>query len=407
MKIVLNNAKLAAMTTIDRAQRAAATTGSAAAHAYPEAGAVATDAAHPGAASKAVSRRRANQPSRRRTRWLAVGIPVALVAVTLAACGIGPVGTSPGEVVAALLDPLREPLGRLGVSVPELPAATVSLVWGVRLPRVALALLVGAGLAAAGAVMQAVFRNPLAEPGVTGVSSGAAVGAVAVIVSGAAVAAPWLLPLAAFVGALAAVAVVQLVAGMRGGAGATLLLVGIAVNAFLGAVIAAVIANAPDSDDAQQAMFWLNGDLTSTNWGDVGLAVAPIVVGTLLLATAVPELDLFALGDDHAASSGVRTGRARQSLLAIAALVTAAGVAVTGVISFVGLVVPHLVRLVLGPDHRTLLPVSMGFGAIFLVLADLIAPNHFDPVVLQTGTVTAFIGAPVLLVLVARRARAA
>jgi iron complex transport system permease protein len=266
---------------------------------------------------------------------------------------------------------------------------------------------VGAGLAAAGAVMQAVFRNPLAEPGVTGVSSGAAVGAVAVIVSGAAVAAPWLLPLAAFVGALAAVAVVQLVAGMRGGAGATLLLVGIAVNAFLGAVIAAVIANAPDSDDAQQAMFWLNGDLTSTNWGDVGLAVAPIVVGTLLLATAVPELDLFALGDDHAASSGVRTGRARQSLLAIAALVTAAGVAVTGVISFVGLVVPHLVRLVLGPDHRTLLPVSMGFGAIFLVLADLIARNLFDPVVLQTGTVTAFIGAPVLLVLVARRARAA
>ena len=202
MKIILKSDRVAAMTTIDRAQHDATTTGSATDHVPPKTAVDGSRHDHPG--------------PRRRAGWLAVGIPVALVAVTLAACGIGPVGTSPGEVIVALLDPLREPLSRLGVSLPELPAATVSLVWGVRLPRVALALLVGAGLAAAGAVMQAVFRNPLAEPGVTGVSSGAAVGAVAVIVSGAAVAAPWLLPLAAFVGALAAVAVVQLVAGMRG-----------------------------------------------------------------------------------------------------------------------------------------------------------------------------------------------
>ena len=208
----------------------------------------------------------------------------------------------------------------------------------------------------------------------------------------------------AAVGAVAAVALVQVVAGARGGGGATLLLVGIALNAFLGAVISVAIANAPTSDDAMQAVFWLNGDLTAANWRDVGLAVAPIVIGLAVLLAAVPELNLFLLGDEQAATTGVRTVRTRQVLLALAALVTAAGVAVTGIIAFVGLVVPHLVRLVLGPDHRILLPVSMAVGAIFLALADLVARNLLDPVVLQTGTVTAFIGAPVLLVLVLRRA---
>lgn len=336
---------------------------------------------------------------------LGIGVPAGIVVITVVACAIGPVSTNLSTVLLALVEPLRDPLAVFGLQLPDISSATVHLVWSVRLPRTVLALLVGASLAAAGAVMQAVFRNPLAEPGVTGVSSGAAVAAVLVIVSGAAVTMPWLLPTAAFLGALVAVTIVQLVAGLRGGSGATLLLVGIAINAFLGALISAIIANAPDSDDAQQAMFWLNGDLTSSNWRDVGLAVVPILVGLVFLFAATGELNLFLLGDEHAIASGARIKRVRQVLLAIAALITAAGVAVTGVISFVGLVVPHLVRLVLGPDHRLLLPVSIGIGPIFLVGADLVARNLFDPVVLQTGTITAFLGAPILLLLVARSGR--
>lgn len=335
----------------------------------------------------------------------------ALIATVLAGISIGPASVSLSDAALSLVSPLLEPLratpggplAALGIDLPDQPPAQAALVWTIRLPRVALAGLVGAGLAVAGVVMQAVFRNPLAEPGITGVSSGAAAAAVLLIITGAASAAPWLLPLGAFAGAVVAVAFVQLVAGMRGGGGATLLLVGIALNAFLGAIISAAIANAPSSDDAQQAMFWLNGDLTASTWSDVRLAVAPIIIGTTLLMLATPELNLFLLGDDQARATGVRTGRTRQLLLALAALVTAAGVAVTGVISFVGLVVPHLVRLVLGPDHRVLLPVSMASGAIFLMAADLVARNVFSPVVLQTGTITALIGAPVLLALVLRQ----
>ena len=354
--------------------------------------------------ARAVEQTRARSARRLRRAALGLGLPLAVLVTGLVATSIGPVTTPPLDTVQMLLEPLRDRLAAIGVELPERSTAALSVVWSIRLPRVVLALLVGAALAVAGAVMQAVLRNPLAEPGITGVSSGAAAGAVLLIVTGATTTAPWLLPLGAFVGAIAAVALVQLVAGARGGGGATLLLVGIALNAFLGAVIAAAIANAPSSDDAMQAVFWLNGDLTAANWRDVGLAVAPILIGLVVLLAAVPELNLFLLGDEHAATTGVRTVRARQALLALAALVTAAGVAVTGIISFVGLVVPHLVRLVLGPDHRVLLPVSMAVGAVFLALADLIARNLLEPVVLQTGTVTAFFGAPVLLVLVLRRA---
>ena len=340
-------------------------------------------------------------PIARRARLTAIGaiLTAAVLVTVLAGISLGPAGVSLSDAAAALLRPIAD---RLGVDMPGATQAGTALIWTIRLPRVVLAGLVGASLAVAGVVMQAVFRNPLAEPGITGVSSGAAAAAVLVIVTGAASAAPWLLPAGAFAGAIIAVFFVQLVAGLRGGGGATLLLVGIALNAFLGAIISAAIANAPSSDDAQQAMFWLNGDLTATTWGDVRLAVGPILVGVALLMFSVPELNLFLLGDDQAAASGMRTTATRHIVLALAALVTAAGVAVTGVISFVGLVVPHAVRLVLGPDHRILLPTAMASGAVFLMVADLVARNVFHPVVLQTGTITAVIGAPVLLALVLR-----
>ena len=332
---------------------------------------------------------------------------LAVPATILLAISIGPAGTGFSNGIVALLTPLintlSDDLPALNHLLPEISPATQSLVWSIRLPRVLLAGLVGASLAVAGATMQAVFRNPLAEPGVSGVSSGAAVVAVILIVTGVATKAPWVLSAGAFIGALLAVIFVQIVAGLNGGSGATLLLVGIALNAFLGAVIAATIANAPHSDDAQQAMFWLNGDLTAANWQDIALAVGPITVGTVILMMLIPELNLLLLGEEQAAATGMRTVWIRQLLLALAALVTAAGVAVTGVISFVGLVVPHLIRLAIGPDHRSLLPISMCLGAVFLILADLVARSLFSPVALQTGTVTAFLGAPALLALILRQ----
>lgn len=332
---------------------------------------------------------------------------LAVPTTILLAISIGPAGTGFSNGIVALLTPLintlSDDLPALNHLLPEISPATQSLVWSIRLPRVLLAGLVGASLAVAGATMQAVFRNPLAEPGVTGVSSGAAVVAVILIVAGVAAKAPWVLSAGAFIGALLAVIFVQIVAGLNGGSGATLLLVGIALNAFLGAVIAATIANAPHSDDTQQAMFWLNGDLTAANWQDIALAVGPITVGTVILMMLIPELNLLLLGEEQAAATGMRTVWIRQLLLALAALVTAAGVAVTGVISFVGLVVPHLIRLAIGPDHRSLLPISMCLGAVFLILADLVARSLFSPVALQTGTVTAFLGAPALLALILRQ----
>lgn len=329
----------------------------------------------------------------------AVGLIAALLVAIVVACSIGPVAVPFPTTVSAILGPIAEWLG-----LPAADPAHAALVDGVRLPRVLLAAVTGAALACAGVVMQAVFRNPLAEPGITGVSSGAAATAVLLIVTGAAAAAPWVLPAGAFVGALLAVALVQAVAGVtRPGSAATLLLVGVALNALLGAIISAAIANAPDESDVQQAIFWLNGDLTAATWGDAAVAAGPVLVGVAILVCFARELDLMVLSEESAAATGVATTAVRQVVLALAALVTAATVAVTGVISFVGLVVPHLVRLVLGPQHRRLLPVSVAVGAVFLVLADLLARVVFSPVVLQTGVVTAIVGAPVLLMLVTRR----
>lgn len=323
---------------------------------------------------------------------------LATVATIVLASALGPIQTPPRAVLQVLAHVAGLPTG-----LPD--PVQFHLIHTVRLPRVLLAALSGATLAVAGAVMQAVFRNPLAEPGITGVSAGAAAAAVVAIISGSAAALPWSLPIAAFLGAMGAVAIAQSVTALARGSAAMLLLVGIALNALLGAVISLAITNAPSAEDAQQAIFWLNGDMTAANWDDIRLATLPALAGMVPLLFFARELNLLLLGDDAAATTGVPTAVIRQILLALAALAVAATVAVTGIISFVGLVVPHLVRLTLGPDHRRLLPVSMAVGAIFLVLADLAARLTFEPVVLQTGVVTALVGSPILLALIIKQAR--
>lgn len=331
--------------------------------------------------------------TRQRTLWLS-GLAVGFVVVGVTGVCIGPIAIPIPEVVAAF--------GRM-VARAE-PTGMDSLITTIRLPRVLVALLVGGTLAIAGAAMQAVFRNPLAEPGITGVSAGAATVAVVMIVTGAVAWAPWLLPVGAFVGALVTTLVVHLIGfAHRSHSPATLLLVGMALNAFLGAVIAAVIANAVNAEDARSAMFWLNGDLTGRTMADVATAIIPMVVGAGVVVVYARELNMLSLGEAAAQTSGVNVSRVSQLVLVAAALTTAAGVAITGIIAFVGLVVPHLVRLLIRSDHTVVLPASFLLGGIFLTVADTAARMIFNPVVLQTGTITALIGAPFLLFLVIRR----
>lgn len=333
--------------------------------------------------------------SMRRLPWL-IALTGLLLAVTLVAVSIGPVDSSLPRALEALF----------AASTGRAQEGVALLVTGIRLPRVLTSVLVGGALAVAGAAMQTVFRNPLAEPGITGVSSGAAVVAVILLVTGVTATAPWALPLGAFVGALAVSTTVQLAGlGRRSGSAATLLLVGIALNAFCGAVISAVVANAPDGDAARSAVFWLNGDLTGRTMADVSLAVVPILLGAAVVLACCRQLDMLDLGDELARAAGVEVRRTSHLVLAAAALTTAAAVSITGIISFVGLVVPHLVRLVTGPRHTLLLPASFLVGGIFLTVADTAARMLFTPVVLQTGTLTALIGAPFLLVLVLRTRR--
>lgn len=298
-------------------------------------------------------------------------------------------------VVSLMLGPVTVPLGELAQS---------PIVTEIRTPRIIIAALVGAALAVSGAIMQTVFHNPLADPGIVGVSSGAAVAAVLAIVTGASFFGAWTVPFAAFVGALVTVAVVYLIANSRamdgrGADPATLVLVGMAITAFLGAVISAATANAPQDSELRSVTFWLNGDLVSRTWDHVGVATVPILLGLVLAIGGSRDLNLLLLGESTAQTSGLNVNRARIALLALAALLTATAVAVSGTITFIGLVVPHLVRIVLGADHRALLPTAAILGATFVIIADTGARLLFSPIVLQTGVVVAFIGSPIFLYL--------
>ncbi len=267
-----------------------------------------------------------------------------------------------------------------------------------RLPRVALGATVGFALAAAGTVMQGFFRNPMADPSIIGVSSGAAVGAVAVLL--APVTLPFGLPVAAFLGAIGAAFLVYAVATENGRTPvATLLLAGVAVQTLLGAVVAYMMVTSGRS--IREAYFWLLGHLQWSTWGKVGVAVPVSLLCFAVLYAHARELNLMLLGEEEAAALGVEVERTKRVLLAVASVLTGVAVAVSGVIGFVGLVVPHLVRLVVGPDHRVLLPTSAMAGAVFLVLTD--AVTRLGAAELPVGIVTAALGAPFFLFLLRRR----
>jgi iron complex transport system permease protein len=281
---------------------------------------------------------------------------------------------------------------------------TVAIVQRLRLPRSLLAALVGGALAVSGAVFQALLRNPLADPYVMGVAGGAAVGAVAAMALGgfAATAAP--VPVAAFAGAVLAVALVFRIAAAAGRALDTrvLLLAGVVAGSFFNAVILLALTFA-DAESFRSAIFWMMGSFAGATWrGDALLALYLLPGLAVLLALARP-LNLLSVGEETAAYLGTRVERVKLLAYAAASLVTAAAVAAAGVIGFVGLVVPHVVRLLWGSDHRFLLPASVLLGAAFLVLADALARVAAAPTELPVGVVTAFVGVPFFVWLLRRR----
>lgn len=316
--------------------------------------------------------------------------------VVLAALGIGSVLIAPQVVVAILLQ--RVGL-ELGIAVPPQEA---NIIWNIRLPRVVLAILVGSGLALAGALLQGIFRNPLAAPDLIGVSSGAALGAVAVIVLGFAPLGLFTLPVVAFLGGVAATVIVYRLAQREGRASITaMLLVGIAFNVLAGAATG-VLTYLADDPQLRSVVFWTMGGLGGALWTSVA-GVLPFVLLAWLTAPLLGRaLNLFTLGETEAHHLGVPIERVKQGAIVVAALATGAGVAFAGPIGFIGLVVPHLIRLTLGPDHRTLLPAVAIGGAIMLVLADLIARTIATPAEVPVGLITAFAGGPFFLYLILR-----
>jgi iron complex transport system permease protein len=295
------------------------------------------------------------------------------------------------------------------VDTSTITRADEAIVWLIRLPRVLVAALVGAGLATAGAMMQGLFRNPLAEPTLTGVGPGAVLGAVAIFVTGWG--ARWVvaLPLASIACAFLAALLVYGIA-TRGGTTsvATLLLAGIAVGALLTAVSSLLISiNIVTWQVAQEIVFWMMGGLDSRTWAHVWLSAPFVVVGLGSAVLHSRTLDLLLLGEETAASLGVEVESAKRMLVATSALLTGASVAVAGLVGFVGLVVPHAIRLLLGPSHRTLVPAAAVGGSAFVIICDLAARTIRPPAEVRLGVVTALCGAPFFLALLISRLREA
>lgn len=333
-----------------------------------------------------------------------VVLGAALVACLIASIGWGAIPIPPLKVLAILLDALGLPVS---VVIEPLDQAVVL---AIRLPRALLGLAVGAGLAIAGAAMQGLFRNPLADPGLIGVSTGAALGAVFVIVLGGALLGgldpairPFILPLAAFLGGLLVTLIVQRIATRDGVIEiATMLLAGIAINALAGALLG-IFTFISNDQQLRELTFWMMGSLAAITWTSLLPAILLILLPVILLPRLARALNAMLLGEAEAHYLGFDVDRTKRLIIVMTALITGAGVAVSGVIGFVGLVTPHLVRLAIGPDHRYLLPASALLGGCLLILADMAARTVVLPVELPIGIVTACFGGPFFLWLLARR----
>lgn len=322
-------------------------------------------------------------------------LAVALVGALLASAALGQFTTTPGDVIDSIVR-----VGFLGGDVTD--NRVDAALWTIRFPRALMAAIVGACLGVAGAVMQGLFANPLAEPSVVGVASGASVGAAAVIVFGFTALGPWALPLAAFLGAIIATLAVWAFARSGGRAAVlTLVLTGIAMNAIATAATSLLIFLG-DASSREQVVFWQLGTLSGATWYNARvLAVVAVLgfAGTMLIRG---QLDVLSLGDTAAASTGVNVERLRVVAILLVCLLTGAAVAFSGVIAFVGLIVPHALRLAVGPSHRLLVPLSALGGAVLLSFADIAARTIIPFADLPIGIFTAAVGGPLFLMLLRR-----
>jgi len=312
----------------------------------------------------------------------------------------GQLAITPTEVAGSLLR-------AIGIDTDWAPTDPIieSTLWVVRFPRIVMALVVGAALAVAGAVMQAIFGNPLAEPGVVGVSSGAALGAAGAIVVGASVLGVAGVAVAAFLGGLVATLLVYVVSRAGGRTEVvTLLLTGIAVNAIAQAGIAFVLFVA-DSASREQIVFWQLGSLGGSLWSQVAVVAAVAVPGVLVALALARRYDLLALGERNARHLGVDVERLRLVSIVLVALLTGVAVAFTGIIAFVGLVVPHLIRMIIGPAHRGLVLASAVGGGALLVIADLLTRTLVAGAELPIGMLTSLVGGPFFFWLLYRQRR--
>jgi len=325
-----------------------------------------------------------------------LGVCGVLLVVTMAlGVGVGSVALSPAEVWHVIAGQVT---GRPDDTVTE------TIVWQIRVPRVLLAALVGAALTTAGSVVQVLVRNALADPFLLGVSSGASVGATAVLLLGAfASLGVWAISAGSILGALAAMAVVFAVSRSGHGLAPTqLILCGVVLSALFESVTSFLIFRG-NPQATQSVLFWLLGSFGLASWNQLPIPALALTAAMIYLMAQAGVLNALAMGAEPAASLGVDVRRLRRNLFLITSLMAGVAVAVSGVIGFVGLVVPHIVRLMVGSDHRRVLPAGVLFGASFMVLGDLLARTIVAPQEMPIGVITAFIGAPTLIVLIRRR----
>lgn len=329
-----------------------------------------------------------------RKTWVLSAVAVC-VTLIVGVC-IGAVAIPPGDVIA-----------EIGNHIPfthhsTQPSLNSTIIWQLRLPRVILALVVGSMLATAGCSYQGTFRNPLADPYLLGVSAGAGLGATVAIVSQHSVA-HWVLPIASFAGALIAVALTYSLgrSALVGRSSTALVLAGVAVANLLTAI--QTLVQQRNAEKIREVYAWVLGRLNTAGWGDVRLVTPYIAICLIVLLRYRRVLDIFAVGDEEALTLGLPVNRARAAVIIAASLGTAAAVSVTGLIGFVGIIVPHILRLIVGNSYRVLMPLSLIFGGVFLVLADVIARTALAPQEVPIGVVTALIGAPFFLYILGSR----
>ena len=340
--------------------------------------------------------------NRVRNTVVLIGLGAAVLVAALISAGVGQMQVSVSEILASISH-------RIGLGWGELPTHphAESALWAIRFPRVLMAIIVGGALAAAGVMMQGVFGNPLAEPSVVGVSSGAGAFACTSIALGLTFFGPWTTVVAAFVGGLVATGLVYVTARHGGRTEVvTLVLTGVAINAIAGAVIA-LMTFLGDTSAREEIIFWQLGSLNGTLWVNVGIAGPIALAGILLAFTMTRKLDLLALGERPARHLGVNVEALRKQVIVIVAFLTSAAVAFAGIIGFVGLVVPHILRMALGPGHRMLLPASVLGGSLLMLAADTAARTLVTNADLPIGMLTALVGGPFFFWLIRRTRRGA